>query len=310
MIEEYYTFARIIVNASKRHIMNQARKRKTEAVNKGVLLTNVMAQLNYLFRSKDWKIDSSRAGSIYMRFSRTLAKLSVSEQLFLLDISRRFDYIPSVYYQKELDTPINELLKHSAGKLIFVSCLSEEDAKSREIKSSVAFLYQFKGTTMRVNYDINDSTHYANVKKITEDDIQAINANEATLVLVDDFIGSGDTAYDALVYLQKTQPKLTNWKNVCFLCVASLKEGKKNIEEGGFKVYASKVYPKGISEYYRGKALEESTKQMTNIESKIHVPEYLHFGYKQSEALVCMERCPNNTFPIYWRGLDDAPFVR
>ena len=189
MIEEYYTFARIIVNASKRHIMNQARKRKKEAVNKGVLLTNVMAQLNYLFRSKDWKIDSSRAGSIYMRFSRTLAKLSVSEQLFLLDISRRFDYIPSVYYQKELDTPINELLKHSAGKLIFVSCLSEEDAKSREIKSSVAFLYQFKGTTMRVNYDINDSTHYANVKKITEDDIQAINANEATLILVDDFIG-------------------------------------------------------------------------------------------------------------------------
>jgi len=298
------------VNISKRHRINQARKRTQEKVNKGVLSTNVMAQLNYLFRSKQWKIDSSFAGSTYMRFSRTLAKLSTSEQLFLLEISRRFDFIPSVCYQNELDNPIKELLKYSAGKLIFVSCLSEEDAKSREIKSSVAFLYQFKGTTMRVNYDIKDSTHYANVKKISEDDIQALNANQATLVFVDDFIGSGDTAHKALAYLQKTQPKLINWENVCFLCVAILQEGKKNIEGGGFKVYASKVYPKGISEYYKGKALEESTTQMTSIESKIHVPEYLHFGYKQSEALVCLERCPNNTFPIYWKGVEDAPFVR
>ena len=35
-----------------------------------------------------------------------------------------------------------------------------------------------------------------------------------------------------------------------------------------------------------------------------------HFGYGESEALVCMERCPNNTFPIYWATKKLAPYER
>lgn len=39
---------------------------------------------------------------------------------------------------------------------------------------------------------------------------------------------------------------------------------------------------------------------MHSIEKIIKVNNQNIFGYSQSEALVCMERCPNNTFPIYW----------
>ena len=48
---------------------------------------------------------------------------------------------------------------------------------------------------------------------------------------------------------------------------------------------------------------------MRSIEEIIKVNDQNIFGYGQSEALVCMERCPNNTFPIYWLP-KKAPYAR
>lgn len=298
-----------MVSTKNKYIARIISHRKQSATNKGVLTTAVLAQLSHLFDEKKWS-KSMAEGSCFMRFGRTLAKLSLTEQFFLIELTKRFDYIPCGFYHDELRKPVGELLKHRVGKIIFVGCLSEEDVRNRSIKSCQEVLYRFKGTAMAIDFGLDDCEVYENVKKIPESYIRALNANEATLVFVDDFIGTGDTAHKAIEYLYKVQPNLSNWKNICFLSIATLQEGLKSIEGNGFKVFTSRVYSKGISECYKGKKLEKSINQMTNIETRIKVPKFLHFGYKQSEALVCMERCPNNTFPVYWRGEKDAPFVR
>ena len=66
------------------------------------------------------------------------------------------------------------------------------------------------------------------------------------------------------------------------------------------RTYCSHVEKRGISDYYSGQMLAEKTELMNSIEKTIKVKAKFHFGYGNSEALVCMERCPNNTFPIYW----------
>lgn len=298
-----------MASAKKKYIARSISRCKQPVTSKGVLTTAVLAQLSHLFDEKKWSRNMAEE-SCFMRFGRTLAKLSLTEQFFLIELTKRFDYIHCGLYHDELRKPVGELLKHRVGKIIFVGCLSEEDVRSRSIKSCKEVLYRFKGTAMAIDFGLDNSIVFENVKKIPDSYIRALNSNEATLVFVDDFIGTGDTARKAIEYLCKVQPNLSNWKNICFLSIATLQEGLKNLKGNGFKVYTSRVYPKGISEYYRGEKLKESINQMTKIESQIKVPESLHFGYKQSEALVCMERCPNNTFPVYWRGKNDAPFVR
>lgn len=298
-----------MVSSKKKHIAKRVPYRKQSATNNGVVTAAVWAQLNHLFDEKNWSRNIAE-WSCFMRFGRTLAKLPLTEQLFLIELTKRFDYIHCGFYHDELRKPVEELLKHRVGKIIFVGCLSEEDVKKGSIKSCKEVLYRFKGTAMATDFGLDNSIVFENVKKIPDSYIRALNGNEATLVFVDDFIGTGDTAHKALEYLRKVQPNLSNWENICFLSIATLQEGLKNLEGNGFKVYTSRVYQKGISEYYKGKELEDSINKMTKIESLIKVPKSLHFGYKQSEALVCMERCPNNTFPVYWRGEKDAPFVR
>ena len=39
---------------------------------------------------------------------------------------------------------------------------------------------------------------------------------------------------------------------------------------------------------------------MDDIEKRLKVNENYRRGFKESEALVCMLRCPNNTFPVFW----------
>jgi hypothetical protein len=76
-------------------------------------------------------------------------------------------------------------------------------------------------------------------------------------------------------------------------------------------LYVAEEYGRGISDYYKGKRLDTAREMMTQIESGLkELDDEFRFGYKQSEGLVCMERCPNNTFLIYWLTKHDAPYER
>ena len=55
----------------------------------------------------------------------------------------------------------------------------------------------------------------------------------------------------------------------------------------------------------------DAVSTMQNIERRLdELIDEFKFGYKGSEALVCLERCPNNTFPIYWLTKNIAPYER
>ena len=55
---------------------------------------------------------------------------------------------------------------------------------------------------------------------------------------------------------------------------------------------------------------------MKKIENKIPKVSKYRMGYEKSEALISLMRTPNNTFPIFWKGIIskgieiDAPFQR
>lgn len=292
----------------KRHKTHAQRKK--ELSKKGVLPGELLNRLRELFEYKRWNVDFAEI-SCYMRYVRTISKLKPEEQNLLFDLSRRFEHIQIGDYAKALAKPLGQLRDQYAGKLIFIGCVTEDDIKNHEVKSCMNVLYQLKGTTMKYYIEMGRKRVCDNARYVRGTEIDEVNAGNAMLVFVDDFIGTGETAVEAARYLAKAQPKLTNWKNVCYLAIAAQKEGVKRLRDSGCSVYVTEEYGKGISDYYKGKQLAEARATMMQIESGLKKLEKdFKFGYQQSEALLSMERCPNNTFPIYWLTKHDAPYER
>lgn len=137
-----------------------------------------------------------------------------------------------------------------------------------------------------------------------------INDN-TIIVLVDDFIGTGETALGAIDYLHEILGTAFPHERIKVMSIVSQQVGRNNLNAIGVDVYANYVLGKGISDYYTNQELTDAKELMKKIENKLdNLHNEFRFGYKQSEALVCMKRCPNNTFPVYWLGKKTAPYER
>lgn len=274
-----------------------------KAIPPPTISTDVLARLETIFQDKHWQIDTSAQVSLYDRYCVTLSKFAPEEQHFLLDLTERFlkidinayvSFFEEIAYSIRCDNPDSPLL--------LVPCLPEEEISKN--KSAKIALYLMRGTNYkhviedcRIELeDIKSSTHF-----ITQNTI---------VVLVDDFIGTGDTALGSIEYARRCLPDGFPIDHIKIMSIAAMESGVEKIQEFGINVYTHYIINKGISDNYTGESLENAIRLMNSIESKIRVRSKFQFGYKQSEALISMCRCPNNTFPVYWLGKNTAPYER
>ena len=138
-----------------------------------------------------------------------------------------------------------------------------------------------------------------------------MNLTKTKIILVDDFVGTGETAEDVVNFIHVLMPNMTNNDSVKVLCIAAMQAGIERLDKMGVTVYSDMVMKKAISDTLQGPQKDEAIAMMQSIESGLRKlrPED-SFGYGQSESLICMERCPNNTFPVYWLTKGVAPYER
>lgn len=136
-------------------------------------------------------------------------------------------------------------------------------------------------------------------------------ANKPCLVIVDEFIGSGDTIKKNIEYLKEElekkqiNSKVRNMMKIYICVVAAMEHSLPNIEKLVNDIFAVHYLKKGISGYYENPQLSEKLNIMLQIESMLdHSPDskYFPFGYKKSEALYGTDgwNAVNNLFPIFW----------
>lgn len=286
-------------NRSKR-----IRRRKTQPQTS--LAFNKLVQLRNLFDANQWEIEEGTEISFFDRYVRTLTGLKEHQQDFMLSLSKRFLHIPQSMYLENLVNPIKRLREIYPNKtLIFAACLKKEDIG--KIKSSTTVLYQLKGTTIKSKVNIGK---YIIVDELNADTANRLNLSDAQIVLVDDFVGTGETASNAAAYVRELLPIVKN-EHICILSIVAMQNGRDALEYQGIKVFNRITCQRGISDYYSGQQLHSAKTEMEGIERTLRgLKPVFRFGFKQSEALVCMERCPNNTFPIYWLTKGVAPYER
>lgn len=133
------------------------------------------------------------------------------------------------------------------------------------------------------------------------------------LILVDDYIGSGKTLNKTLLELNKNP---TVGSKFAIVSMVIQDQAKLLLEENNISHYYSVLLKKGISDNNNSPHLEKKLELMRTIENKIPKVSRYRLGYEKSEALITLMRTPNNTFPIFWKGIItkggeiDAPFQR
>lgn len=264
---------------------------------------DVMARLETIFNDKQWNVDRTSQISLYDRYCNTLMKFTEEEQQLLLELTERFLKIDLNEYVGYFENLLNDIQNDNpSSPLILVPCLPEKEVG--KTKSTSVALYTMKST--HYNHAVKCGIEPSDIKNV----LPAINQN-TIIILVDDFIGTGETALKAISYAQSILPQDFPLQNIKVMSIVTMESGKTAIEKIGVKVYSHYKNNKGITDNYTGDKLLQATELMNSIESKLTKlkPEF-RFGYGLSEALVCMGRCPNNTFPVYWLGKNTAPYER
>lgn len=252
--------------------------------------------------------------SRFNRFCERLCTLDAEEQRLVIELTRRFTAIGGTEYPQLILKLMNclhsqNLPVFSEVEKVFILPLIAPEDRGRTKSSSVVW-YHCREELIRYSPLLADKTVLCcDIEKASW--IKNLKINEL-VILVDDFIGSGETAVSAVNWL--TDSFGTDPKQIVILSIAALEMGIDHVrQKTGVEVYAYYIFRKGISDYYSDDQRDGCLKTMAGIEDKLKVDSDFRLGYAQSEALISLIRTPNNTFPVFWKKKDKsspAPFLR
>lgn len=268
------------------------------------------------FKQNGWDIPESDAAfeSRFYRFCERLSILDTNEQALVIELTKRFKNIDAQEYTPYMVKLLNQIhltendFFKDKKKLFVLPLLAPEDFG--KTKSSNFMWYNFHDEIIRlcpllkdIDLVFCDTTHFTWIKNLKEGE---------AILLLDDYIGSGETAVNAVNWLH-TEYNVDTKKTI-ILSIAAQEQGLEYIHQNvQTKVFAYLIRKKGISDYYSDENLAKNIKIMTEIEKKLKVENKYTFGYNKSEALISLIKAPNNTFPVFWlttKKHEFAPFLR
>lgn len=264
------------------------------------------ARIQKIFKQKNWPIEGHFSDDVFENFCNMLAGLEPEQCDLVINLTEKFLWVQDKAYIKHFSVAFDSFVTSygfSRGKKIYICPLLPEEDFGKS-KSSVFLLYFVKSHLSAIQRKYTEfSVTYADSPNVV--DLNMIK-NDYTLCLIDDFIGTGETAESAAKYFLDRD---ISQSMMTIVSLVSMKSGLSNLNNKGYNTYTSISCDKGIS----CGGNETQIDIMKNIEESIEVSDKYKFGYNGSEALVRMMRTPNNTFPIYWlRNKENkfAPFPR
>lgn len=279
---------------------------------KKVLSEKYVMKLYTIFEQKNWQLQEKSEHSVFDRFCSRLAELENDEERdLIIELTKKFLWVKASMYEEYLLEALKKLFeskewKKEKDKSIYICpLLAEKDFG--KLKSSTHMLYLCQSILMRTYSEFQEGQiRICETPKVLEEHKDKIGA----LILIDDFIGSGETALDCLEYLKFLKDID---KNIYIVSLVAQEEGINNISKEKIEVFSAVVRKKAITDAYPESEANEKIETMLNISKHIHAPKGMQLGYANTESLVSMIKTPNNTFPVYWyehKNKTHAPFVR
>ena len=301
------------MNKKNSAIISKVNKNKLSKFEKSNELSPfIISQISEKFKQNGWIMEEDNKCGLFNRFCHMLKIFNEVEQLFIIELIDRYlivhwqEYIELFKKNFKLFSEQFPYIKYP--NINIMPLIAKEDLG--KAKSSTYLFYSLKSYELK--YDILFNNYNIKFIGTREELSRKIDKKQGDMIiLIDDFIGSGETAISAINHLTEGFPE-TIKKKIIVQSLVGQSEGIERIKELGICVICAIVRNKGISDYYSNEQIEYKLKTMNDMEEKIKVKEELHLGYAKSEALVTLLRTPNNTFPVFWyeNGNYIAPFPR
>jgi hypothetical protein len=221
-----------------------------------------------------------------------------SEKELIYDLIYRFKYLTS----KELmicSFNITNYIENNWG-LIPKGTRVVATSKGKEPDGSQVILQSIKNKFSNKKWKANNFIN--NI-----DDGAKFARSNYTIILIDDFIGTGKTIEDTVKeFREEILKKKKSNVVIKVIGMVALEIAKIKLDALNIEYYAPIWLDKGITDHYKDDELIKAKMDMKRLESEL-APKYNglflpSFGYKKSEALFAMEpyNVPNNVFPIFW----------
>lgn len=246
-----------------------------------------------LFTDKGWPIDEKNKSSLFNRFIRIFDKLAAEEKTLFINLSYQYEMVPLDKYQTMLTSVLSNTVKNHIGQkqTVYVYPIKKK-ADHQFVKSADVVAYLCNG--IQVHYiDELSKKKFICLGSLDRVEEKKSSIEKNKLVILDDFIGSGDYATD--VVHEITALGIPEEQIV----VASLfitKSGISRIEEMKCGLEYGEVI-----ESYIDKLTPSEKEILARMEKRIGVEDEFSFGYGHKAALISLIRTPNNTLPIFWK---------
>jgi hypothetical protein len=283
----------------------------------GNVSLDVVRRLRILFKKLGWEIhgeegDEDEEEQLFDRFCTLMARLQPEEQELLFNLTAEFLHCPFSTYSPLIKRALRKIDKSKIARcreIFFLPLISPRHIG--QVKSSTSLIYQFIAEAIGRIGEFNGKMYkgYENPNLLKRHP----SRSDALVLLCDDFIGTGETAKDAIDYYN-VNLRVSSDMPVVVALVAQ-QTGADLVNALGCDIAVTHIRKRGISDS-TSLDVEAALEIMTKIEEKLRIEEKYRHGYMRSEALVSMIRTPDNTFPVFWCGecLDNsswpAPFIR
>lgn len=259
--------------------------------------TAYLLGLDEIFELKGWKQKENYVDvfNSLSRFSEQIIEQK-EEYLLILELLREFHWISlNDYYNKCRKLLISLISDLSyRNKNIYAFPIIKEKHQFK-VKSGSFISYLMKSLLETIpngeKFKFEDINNFQDLKKLRF-------KKSDVFILVDDFIGSGETLNECIKKI--TSINTIFIENLRILTIA-IRKDTFEIFNKKHKIYYTFNLLKGISDYNVGEDVENKKKIMKKIENRIFfgIDQY-SLGFQESESLITLLRTPDNTFPIFW----------
>ncbi len=272
-------------------------------------------RIKSIFENLKWNttIKNIHNEVIFDKFCEMLLLLDNNQQDLILQLTEDFFHCNSIieYYPilVEALSKVPVEIRARATKVFVIPLIAREDIG--KAKSSIEMLYSCA-------YEVIPKILGWNIQAKPYADPSLLKANEsdrenALVILIDDFIGSGETARRAYNFYQNELKK----DNDIPIVVALLGQERalQELRDQGLEIIVAHTRKRGISDSEKINDIENAKDMMKAIEDRLNIVPFYRFGFMSSEALIALVKTPDNTFPVFWfNGNVDgqpwpAPFV-
>jgi len=219
------------------------------------------------------------------------------EQDLILDLLNRFEYMKHEEFFNFLEKIVKIITSSEQNKI--ENTIIAATTINKNPDSAQFVLYSMKRYFQENQW--NNPKLVNDFNRIVDEFPEYFN-----IILIDEFIGSGNTVINRVAELKR---RLENKGNdnyfIKVYAVASSVLGLNAIEERGIELECNVIIPRGISDFYgteKGAKLQLMRGLECILSREYKGREMPSLGYGETEALYAREQAnsPNSVFPIFW----------